>query len=649
MVMQVMRKGRFSGVIKVGFLALLTLGTFGLVLSDVRGVLGGSSVGSNDVASVGGEKISLSSFERILGRTLPRIGISPQEAFQLGYTSQLLGQELKSRTLEIAARKAGIEVSRDQIAKQVSKLIDPLAGDKGNKQEVLEQVLRAQGLNEGEFVTQVGREAATTLLSSAFSNAVARPTDAMLKDLYAYENETRDIEIIALPNQDFKLEKEPDEAALKTAYEGLKENFAIPESRDLTILIIDADALKSKVDISDDELRRIYDEDKNDYVVQESRLVEQVLLKDEAKATEIVKLASAGKSLKQAVKEATGDEKAYIGDISFDKGATQAELRDIVFDGKNIGKVLGPVKTQLGYNIMIVKKITPPALKSFDQVKGQIKKDLIEAKSSDQLYEASSTLDDLLASGTAIAEIKAQVPLKILDVRNIHTTGKDAGGKDLLGDFKDDASVLVQTAFGLEEGETSPVAQLKDGRYYAIRADKVTAKAYKPFDEIKAQLKEQTIAADKSSENRRAAKAMIERLSAGKATLSALSEELKKPIKSLPGLKKTIQTPPEPLISSTLGFVFAAKQNEAFLLDIKGGVALAVVTKTTLPKDPDQKGLDDLAQKMEDQEKSESVDTYTAVKMKAFGASINEGLLTNMYGGPAVSGAGQNGADPRMF
>ncbi|MCD8562607.1 MAG: peptidyl-prolyl cis-trans isomerase [Alphaproteobacteria bacterium] len=636
MVMQVMRKGRFSGVIKVGFLTLLTLGTCGLVLSDVRGVLSGSGVGSNDVGAVGGEKISLVSFDRMLSRTLRQIGFSPEEAYQAGYTQQILGQELRNRTIEIAARKNGVELSRPQIAQQVAKIIDPIAGDKGNKQEILEQVLRAQGLSENEFVRQVGQETASSLLTQALTESAVPPTEALLRDLYTYENESRDIELIALPNSAFALAKEPDDAALKTAYEGLKENFAIPESRDISLLIIDDAALKAKVDIPEEELKRLYDEDKASYTVPETRKVEQALLKDEDKAREIAKLASAGTPLKDAVKKVTGAEKGYVGDIDFEKTATQAELRDLVFNGKETGKVLGPVKTPLGYHVMIVKKITPQAQLPFGQVKDKIKKDQLDIKASDQVYEASAQLDDLLASSTPVDEIKTQVPLKIVSLKDVSMAGQGAGNKALMADYKNDAPSLLQNAFEMEEGESSPVNQLKDGRYYAVHVDKITAKTYKPFEDIKAQLKTQTIAVEKAEGNRKQAKALLERLDKGEITLSALSEELKKPIKSLPGLKKSMNKTPDPLIPSTLGFVFAAKEKEPFLLDIKDGVALAVVTHTNLPATPDKKDLDALAEKIAGQSQNEILGTYTGVKMKEYGAKINESLLHQIYGRSAT-------------
>jgi len=633
MVMQVMRHGRFSGLIKFFFLALLALGTFGLVLSDVSGTMTGGSVGGNNVAAVGGEKISLISFDRTVNRTLSRIGMSPQEAYQLGYLNQILQEQMRQQALQLAARDVGIEVGRDQIAKQAAKIVEPVAGEKGNKQEALEQILRAQGMTEGEFISQVGREAATALLVNAVSGALAEPPKALVEDLYMHENESRDIEMIVFPHADFTLEREPDDAALKTAYEGLKENFATPETRDIRILVLDDAALKDKVEISDTDIRAVYDEDKNAFVVQETRKVEQVIIKDKDQATKIAEAAKGGKSLKDATKEITGDEKAYLGDMDLEKSATQAELRTVAFEGKELGKVLGPVETALGHHVMIVRKITPPAMKPFDSVKEGIKKDLLEAKTADQLYEVSTALDDMLASGASLEEIKAQIPLKITEIKGISQTGKDKDGKETLTEsFKDDAGKLIQVAFGLLEGEASPVETLSDGRFAAVQIQAVTPKVYKPYDEVKTALKDQWIAQEKASQNRAQMKAMEERVKKGEATLSSLSESLKKPIKAVAGLKKSTENPEEPLIRSTLGFVFLAKEGEAFVLDVKDGMALAVVTKTALANAPDEKALEEAKKKLAEQEKGEMMNAFTSRAMEDHGSSINEGLLRQIYG-----------------
>lgn len=633
MVMQSMRHGRFSGLIKFFFLVMLALGTLGLVLTDVSGTMTGGSVGGNNVAAVGGEKISLISFDRTVNRTLSRIGMSPQEAYQLGYLNQILQEQMRQQALQLAARDVGIEVGRDQIAKQAAKIVEPVAGEKGNKQEALEQILRAQGMTEGEFISQVGREAATALLVNAVSGALAEPPKALVEDLYMHENESRDIEMIVFPHADFTLEREPDDAALKTAYEGLKENFATPETRDIRILVLDDAALKDKVEISDTDIRAVYDEDKNAFVVQETRKVEQVIIKDKDQATKIAEAAKGGKSLKDATKEITGDEKAYLGDMDLEKSATQAELRTVAFEGKELGKVLGPVETALGHHVMIVRKITPPAMKPFDSVKEGIKKDLLEAKTADQLYEVSTALDDMLASGASLEEIKAQIPLKITEIKGISQTGKDKDGKETLTEsFKDDAGKLIQVAFGLLEGEASPVETLSDGRFAAVQIQAVTPKVYKPYDEVKTALKDQWIAQEKASQNRAQMKAMEERVKKGEATLSSLSESLKKPIKAVAGLKKSTENPEEPLIRSTLGFVFLAKEGEAFVLDVKDGMALAVVTKTALANAPDEKALEEAKKKLAEQEKGEMMNAFTSRAMEDHGSSINEGLLRQIYG-----------------
>ncbi|HRQ61312.1 MAG TPA: hypothetical protein PLO23_07380, partial [Alphaproteobacteria bacterium] len=269
----------------------------------------------------------------------------------------------------------------------------------------------------------------------------------------------------------------------------------------------------------------------------------------------------------------------------------------------------------------------------FESVKDGIKKDLLEAKTADQLYEVSTVLDDMLASGASLEEIQAQVPLKITEIKGIGQTGKDKDGKDTLTEsFKDDAGKLIQAAFGLLEGEASPVETLSDGRFAAVQIQAVTPKVYKPYEEVKAALKDQWIAQEKASQNRAQMKLLEERLKKGEATLSKLSEELKKPIKAVTGLKKSTENPEEPLIRSTLGFVFLAKEGEAFVLDVKDGMALAVVTKSTLAKAPDEKALEEARKKLAEQEKGEMINAFTSHAMEDHGYSINEGLLRQIYG-----------------
>ena len=106
MVMQAMRKGKGAGVVKFIFMSLLVLAAGGLVLSDVGGFFRGG-IGNNDVAAVGDQNIPITSFDMKLRRTLTRIGMSPQQAYQLGYTNQFLNSEIQSMLLQQAAIETG--------------------------------------------------------------------------------------------------------------------------------------------------------------------------------------------------------------------------------------------------------------------------------------------------------------------------------------------------------------------------------------------------------------------------------------------------------------------------------------------------------------------------------------------------------------
>ncbi len=62
------------------------------------------------------------------------------------------------------------------------------------------------------------------------------------------------------------------------------------------------------------------------------------------------------------------------------------EFEDAAFDAE-IGKVVGPVKTQFGYHLIKVEKKNEPKTAEFAEVKGQIYQQLLGKKQNDA-YEA---------------------------------------------------------------------------------------------------------------------------------------------------------------------------------------------------------------------------------------------------------------------
>ena len=82
------------------------------------------------------------------------------------------------------------------------------------------------------------------------------------------------------------------------------------------------------------------------------------------------------------------EQKAFYEEnkAQFGKGQMVKEFEDAAFDAE-IGKVVGPVKTQFGYHLIKVEKKNEPKTAEFEEVKGQIYQQLLGKKQNDA-YEA---------------------------------------------------------------------------------------------------------------------------------------------------------------------------------------------------------------------------------------------------------------------
>jgi len=83
MVMRSLRDGASGGFMKYILFGILGMSVGGLVVMDVRGVLGGGGVGASDVAKVENHTINIRDFDRTLRRSLSRYRTTPEQAYAI--------------------------------------------------------------------------------------------------------------------------------------------------------------------------------------------------------------------------------------------------------------------------------------------------------------------------------------------------------------------------------------------------------------------------------------------------------------------------------------------------------------------------------------------------------------------------------------
>lgn len=126
-----------------------------------------------------------------------------------------------------------------------------------------------------------------------------------------------------------------------------------------------------------------------------------ILVKDEATAKKVKEELGQGKSFEEVAKQYSEDtgSKEKGGDLGyFTAGKMVKEFEDAAYKLKK-DEVSEPVKSQFGYHIIKVTDIKEQ--KPFDEVKGDIKKDLVQKKAQDAAF-----MNDLMMKEIKKADVK---------------------------------------------------------------------------------------------------------------------------------------------------------------------------------------------------------------------------------------------------
>jgi foldase protein PrsA len=127
--------------------------------------------------------------------------------------------------------------------------------------------------------------------------------------------------------------------------------------------------------VTDADVQEYYDKNKKRFAQPERRDLLVVLTKTEAKANEAKQALESGQPWKTVVKQYSIDEtsKAQGGKLAaVAKGQQDKTFEDAVFAASK-GNIEGPVKTQFGWYVFEVEKITPASQQSLEQSRDTIK------------------------------------------------------------------------------------------------------------------------------------------------------------------------------------------------------------------------------------------------------------------------------------
>jgi foldase protein PrsA len=154
--------------------------------------------------------------------------------------------------------------------------------------------------------------------------------------------------------------------------------------------------VEGKDKVSDKEIADFYNKNKSRFATPETRDLNVVLTEKEGEARKAKAELEDGKSFKQVAKKYSIDEasKSQGGKLpAVAKGQQEKALDEAVFKAKK-GELVGPVKTQFGYYVFEVTKITEANQQSLEESKESIRAQLRSQKEQEALEKFVKQFED---------------------------------------------------------------------------------------------------------------------------------------------------------------------------------------------------------------------------------------------------------------
>lgn len=486
-------------------LIILTFALFGL-----NSYLSGSS--SNAIATVNGVDISETEFTQEFQRTQQYFQQMLGENYDPGmFDEKVMRQRVLDGLIQRALINQVLEGDNYYVApSEVISTIRQMQGfhDEAGKfsTERFRQVLAAQRMTSDTLKQKVGRDLANRYLQNGIQ-ASSFVTKQYLETINKLRNQKRKAGYFLLPIQSYLVTATASDDEIAAYYENNTSQYKTPEKISVEYVELKLDDITQNFSVSDDEVKEYYATNKDNFEISpEGRKVRHILIEVNDSVAEDTARSKAESIYQQLITGANFSELARTESkdiLSAKKGGDLGLLHrgddlDSVFKNTvfkmKAGDISKPVRSRFGYHIIKLEEIVPQKLKSFTEVKAQIKKDLAAenadkefAKLADKLYTLSFENPDSLA---VVAE---ELGLKI-QKSDFFTR---AGGKGLFANKK-----LVSAAFSdevLNQNRNSEMLELSDTHKLVLRLADHQSSSIKPLSAVKAII-ENTIKSQKAGE-----------------------------------------------------------------------------------------------------------------------------------------------------
>ncbi len=453
-----------------------------------------STLGSNDVAEVGDEKITRTDYARAFDtdfqQTQQRFGQSftRDAAVQFGFGNQVVTRIVERKAYDVEAKNLGLRATDQELRDYIMQISAFQNPDGSFNRAVFEQFANAQGRGVKEFENLMRADLVRTQLINGVLNNVKAP-DIATTTLNKYASEERIAEILTIPASSMTTTGEPTEEDIQKQYDENPDNYMAPEYRDISYFEISTNDFMDQVEITDDQALEDYERRIIEFTKEEERSFIQMLFDDETAANVAFTELENGKSFEEVLTDQTGEsaedytfEAQTLGDISDVYGD---DVADQIFTTE-LGQYTSPIETGLGVYVFKVASVNQETTDSFDDVKEQIISELKADEALRQLYDLTDKVQDEVAAGAVLNEIASVLSLNLIQIKNVNEEGLMPDG-NASGDLPLIVDFLLK-AFEQNIGDELELYEGISNKFYMLSVNNIVDSKLRELTDVREQV-----------------------------------------------------------------------------------------------------------------------------------------------------------------
>lgn len=422
---------------------------------------------ANSVVTVGDVKVSPTDFrlayERQVATMSQRFGtrLNAEQARAFGVENQVFAELVAGAALDQLSRDMNLGLSEGRLAQLIAD--DPaFRGVNGQFDRMaFSSVLRNAGLRENDYINNRSQVAIRTQVVEAVSDGYKAP-EVLTNALRQYRNEARTIDYLLLSNANIDPVKAPGDDVLAPWFETNKAKYRAPEYRRFVYVSLEPKDIVDTAAITDEVLKADYDKNVDKYRTPATRTIEQLTFKDRAAAdAAAAKLASGTTFDALVAEEGKTAADVLLGDFT-QANVPDQKFAEPAFAVAQDGGTTPVIDGTFGPIILRVTNIRPENVKTFDEVKEELRNELALSEAADGLLSVHDRLEDSRAEGLSLIEAAQQNNLKAVTIDAIDAQGADQKGEDVTG--LPEQAALLGEVFKTEVGmETQPINVGREG------------------------------------------------------------------------------------------------------------------------------------------------------------------------------------------